>query len=517
MKLRFGKHFRLLTLLCLGNLLATGRVAGQFLFTDCFNFPTNSQGYALEVNGGLVADGNVLYGTTQTGGTQGSGAVFSVHTDGTGYQEIYSFSAYNSPPDYAVTNGDGAVPNGGLVLSGNTLYGTARYGGTNGSGTVFAVNTNGTGFTTLYHFTSPAYDQDNYASTNADGAGPQAGLSLAGGALYGTAYSGGSGGSGTVFKLNPDGSGFTVLASFDPLINNPLNPNFSIYNTAGAQPKTRLVVDGDRLYGTTSIGGPSEGGTVFAVSTNGGDIYFAVLHSFTSYIDGLQPNDLTLATNVLYGTTAQGGPNYPGVGTLYSLKTDGNHDFALLTNFNSLSGGENPAGGLVLSSNALFGVTQLDASNSAGTVFAINTDGSALETLYTFSPNVFLFIPPAFVSNTNTDGASPNGLILAGNVLYGTTAQDGTMGGGTVFSLDLGTFRSHQQAYHPRLDITSQGSQVVVKWPTNDSTFRLQSTTNLANSDSWSQVLPDPVVVNGNFTVTNAITNSQMFYQLSHP
>jgi len=80
MKLRFGKHFRLLTLLCLGNLLATGRVAGQFLFTDCFNFPTNSQGYALEVNGGLVADGNVLYGTTQTGGTQGSGAVFSVHT-----------------------------------------------------------------------------------------------------------------------------------------------------------------------------------------------------------------------------------------------------------------------------------------------------------------------------------------------------------------------------------------------------------------------------------------------------
>jgi len=516
MKLRLGKLCLVPLLLVLFNLLAACRVAGQFLFTDCFNFPTNSQGYALDVNGGLVAAGNLLYGTTQTGGSQGSGAVFSLHTDGTGYQEIYGFSSYNNPPDYAVTNADGAVPNGGLVLSGNTLYGTARYGGTNGYGTIFAVNTDGTGFTNLHNFTSPAYDQDNNASTNADGAVPQAGLSLSGGALYGTAYDGGSGGSGTVFKVNTDGSDFTVLASFDPLINNPLHPNFSIYNTAGAQPKTRLVVDGDRVYGTTSIGGPNEGGTVFAVSTNGSDIYFAVLHSFTSYIDGLQPNDLTLATNVLYGTTAQGGPNYPGVGTLFSLNTDGNH-FGLLTNFSTLSGGENPVGGLVLSSNALFGVTASDASNYAGTVFALNTDGTALKMLYTFSPNVFQFIPPAFVSNTNTDGTSPNGLILEGNVLYGTTIQDGTMGGGTVFSLDLGTFRSHKVAYHPPLSITSLGGQVVLAWPTNDPAFLLQSSTNPADETSWSPVSPGPSVTGDHFVLTAPITGSQMFYQLMHP
>ena len=42
----------------------------------------------------------------------------------------------------------------GLILSGNTLYGTAYYGGSAGNGTVFALNTNGTGFTTLHTFTA---------------------------------------------------------------------------------------------------------------------------------------------------------------------------------------------------------------------------------------------------------------------------------------------------------------------------------------------------------------------------
>ena len=46
------------------------------------------------------------------------------------------------------------VPYGGLILSGNTLYGTAQYGGSSGNGTVFAVNTDGTGFTNLYSFTA---------------------------------------------------------------------------------------------------------------------------------------------------------------------------------------------------------------------------------------------------------------------------------------------------------------------------------------------------------------------------
>ncbi len=52
------------------------------------------------------------------------------------------------------SNSDGAYPYAKLLLSGNTLYGTAQNGGSSGNGVVFAVNTDGTGFTNLHSFTA---------------------------------------------------------------------------------------------------------------------------------------------------------------------------------------------------------------------------------------------------------------------------------------------------------------------------------------------------------------------------
>jgi uncharacterized repeat protein (TIGR03803 family) len=89
------------------------------------------------------------------------------------------------------TNTDGIYPQAGLILSGNTLYGTAYWGGRTGNGTMFAVNINGTGFTNLYSFTG-----------GSDGAEPAAGLILSGNTLYGTAEFGGSSGNGTVFSIS---------------------------------------------------------------------------------------------------------------------------------------------------------------------------------------------------------------------------------------------------------------------------------------------------------------------------
>jgi uncharacterized repeat protein (TIGR03803 family) len=77
-----------------------------------------------------------LYGTTTAGGTNGDGVVFSINTNGTCFTNLYSFAG----------GGDGANPYAGLTLSGNTLYGTALYGGTNGTqyfsglGTVFSIS-----------------------------------------------------------------------------------------------------------------------------------------------------------------------------------------------------------------------------------------------------------------------------------------------------------------------------------------------------------------------------------------
>src|SRR2546427_590491 len=199
----FGRR----TLLALLNLALTaalglipaGRATAQTQVNNDGAFPA----------AGLVLMGNTLYGTAQQGGTLGHGAVFAVNTDGTQFTNLHSFTATSSDGTNDI-NSDGAGPQAGLLLSGNTLYGTAVEGGSWGGGAVFAVNTDGTGFTNLYSFAATSTNASG-TFTNSDGAKPQAGLVLSGNTLYGTALAGGSSGEGTVFAINSDGTGFTVL------------------------------------------------------------------------------------------------------------------------------------------------------------------------------------------------------------------------------------------------------------------------------------------------------------------
>src|SRR5438067_9719372 len=183
------------------------------------------------------------------------------------------------------TNSDGANPSGGLISYGNTVYGTAMYGGSSGWGTVFALSVDGTGFTTLYHFTK-----------DSDGASPSAGLILSNNFLYGTASAGGSSGAGTVFALSANGTGFTNLHSFTV----PSNDSFGFYtNTDGAYPLAGLLLSGDTLYGAANNGGTSGHGTVFAVNANGTG--FTTLHSFSSGSGGAYSSaGLILLSNTLY-------------------------------------------------------------------------------------------------------------------------------------------------------------------------------------------------------------------------
>src|SRR5207249_659854 len=69
------------------------------------------------------------------------------------------------------------------------------------NGTVFAVNTNSTGFTNLHNFTASSTNSSGYY-TNSNGATPYAGLIVTNSTLYGTTYRGGSSGNGTVFSLS---------------------------------------------------------------------------------------------------------------------------------------------------------------------------------------------------------------------------------------------------------------------------------------------------------------------------
>ena len=386
-------------------------------FTATFGFDgcngTNSDGVFAYL--GLVLSGNILYGAAQVGGGSGYGTVFAVNTNGTGFTTLYSFPATSgNEGNYGFgTNRDGAVPNAGLILSGNTLYGTAQAGGSSGWGTVFAVNTNGTGFTTLHSFTATSGSEGGYG-VNSDGASPYAGLFLSGNTLYGTAQYGGSSGNGTVFAIKTDGTGFTNLHSFTATAG--ATGGYGI-NRDGATPVGGLILSGNTLCGTTVGGGSSAGGTVFAINTDGTG--FTTLHSFT-FNDGAYPWDgLILSGNTLYGTAAAGGAGY---GSVFALNTNGT-GFRTVHRF-AYNDGARPRAGLIISGNTLYGTTYRGGTSGNGTVFAVNTNGTGFTKLHDFA-------------GYPDEGGNPYGLILSGNTLFGMSYCGGPSDDGTVFSLSL--------------------------------------------------------------------------------
>jgi uncharacterized repeat protein (TIGR03803 family) len=260
--------------------------------------------------------------------------------------------------------------------------------------------------------------QPIYSFTNHSPANPYAGLTLGpDGNFYGSTFSGGSSGAGTVFRITTNGA-LTVLANFA--------------GTNGANPQGALTLGPDgAFYGTTSSagGGPDEMGygTVFRITTNGS--LTTLLHFAGT--NGSQPfAGLTLGPDGnFYGTTAFGGPTttepHDGNGTVFRITTNG----TLTTLFRfARTNGATPQAGLTLGPDGNFyGTTAQGGSNTSGTVFRITTNG-ALTTLVNF--------------NYTNNGAHPfAGLTLGpdGN-LYGTTAYSGTpgTGGGTVFRITTG-------------------------------------------------------------------------------
>jgi len=384
----------------------------------------------------LTVSGNRLYGVMSGGGNGGSGTIFAVNTDGSGFTNLYSFSA---PPMMYYTNGDGESPRARLVLSSNTLYGAASSGGTGGGtsfmgqGTLFKINTDGSGFATLFDFPD-----------GSDGGTTPNGLVLSSNTLYGTTAEGGSGGDGTVFKIATDGSGFTRIHDFSAGAYD--SSGTVITNGDGAYPQAPLLLAGNSLYGTTTHGGASGGGTLFRLNTDGSG--FTVLHTFTNS-DGLQPcGELLLAGSTLYGTAAAGGSGNDGV--VFKLDADGS-GFTTIYTFAGDDGAQ-PQGGVILSGAMLYGTTEWGGSGGSGTIFEVNTNGTDFATLYSFSaldPN----------AGTNFDGANPcAGLVLSDGNLYATTFNGGSAGDGALFTLSLvnGTLTVGQAAPQISIQPTNQ-------------------------------------------------------------
>lgn len=338
----------------------------------------------------LLAHAGYLYGVTSAGGRARRGKVFSELPDGSGRTVLHDF--LGSPYD-------GSTPCGWLVDDGAALYGMTHSGGAYGYGTIYRVGLEGSDFTILHSFTGG----------NRDGANPDGSLIESGGVLFGMTSQvwSNSGYLGTIFKLNRDGSDFTVLHTFAGGV------------ADGAVPYGSLTDVGGTLYGMTYFGGASNFGTVFRLGEDGGG--FAVLHAFAGgAADGRYPVGSLLASGgVLYGTTGGGGPS--DLGTVFRINADGS-GFALLHSFaGGGSGGRGPYGSLIGAGETLYGTTP-DYYDQSATIFQINTDGSGFGVLHAFAGD-------------GSQGTSPGSLIVSGGELFGIAQEGGAGGLGTIYKV----------------------------------------------------------------------------------
>ena len=191
------------------------------------------------------------------------------------------------------------------------------------------------------------------------------------------------------------------------------------------------------LYGTTQMGGPNIGGTVFKLSPSPSGWTESVLHGFSGSNDGANPfgNLIFDSTGNLYGTTTGGGASGGG-GIVFELSPQGDvWDETILYSFNpNDDDGYSPKAGVTFdSAGNLYGTTYLGGESELGTVFELSPGTGGIwseQILHSFR---------GVGEDGPIDGESPesNIIIDAEGNLYGTTLFGGCPGDfcGAVFEV----------------------------------------------------------------------------------
>jgi uncharacterized repeat protein (TIGR03803 family) len=350
----------------------------------------------------VVGKDGLLYGTAPFGGESQAGTFFRFNPSTGQVTVLHHFSWSET---------DGGTPMGKLWLNEDgSFLGVTATGGSNFAGVIYRITPEG-------HFEIiKSFGEAGPLGPRAANAGV---IQATDGRLYGTTSSGGYANNGTLYRLNPDGSGFEVLHEFDQRRGD------------GQAPAAELIQgkDGD-LYGMTTVGGrgspnlPGGLGTIFRWRMNG---KYELLQELDPMLGGYPLGPLLLASDgFMYGSNGSGGPNADPNrwGDVFRLGTHGRRATYKVVMVTGDIAGDSAslASGLIETPDGyLWGTAYWGgACVERGTVYRTSKTGDK-RVIHSFC---------------TADGGNPSSeLVLAPDGwLYGTTEQAGGQDwGGTIF------------------------------------------------------------------------------------
>lgn len=382
-------------------------VSGSYSNLHNFGGTVTNAGGA-QVQDGYVPFGAVafdsagnMYGTASKGGANGGGVVWELSKSGT-YTDLHDFGGTVTVSGGAQGQ-DGSIPYGTVAVDGNgNLYGTAVWGGANGSGMLWRISSTGT-YTDLHDFGGTITNANG--TTGPDGMNPYAGVVIdSGGDLIGTTSYGGPNSamgesSGMVWELKNGGT-YLDLHDFGGMVLS----SGGMWELDGMRPWYGVTLDksGD-LYGTDAYGGPNGSGlgsgTVWA-------LYLTQIKSLS-----ISPNSV-FAGNDAVGTVTLSAPA-PSTGLVIPLSS--NNACAGVPSFVTIQAG---------SSSATFTVATTGVNVRTS---AVVTAGAGVT-----QQSGVLTVNPVTLTNLSLSPTSIGG----GSTSTGTVTLSGPAGpGGVVVSL----------------------------------------------------------------------------------
>jgi uncharacterized repeat protein (TIGR03803 family) len=560
-----------------GDGTAYAAAADSSTFTTLHNFGTTPSGTPNSGDGmvpvcGMVLSGTNLFGTTQQGGTSSDGTIFKISTNGADYATFYSFSS-------------GREPTSGLTLLGTNLFGTTYSGGANSSGTIFGISTSSANTFSNYYNFAVIINTGSPDPANSGGAGPYGGLIFSGNSLYGTAAQGGAYGYGDVFQLTvpasilssipaqlqtdvqtpfyayiggstsnsvavtgsnlgyhwqfngtnlTDGSNITgsqsnVLTLSNVQTSEAGNYQAVITNSAGSITSSvaALTVVGGYPVGFVSSGfgwtGNLTGANTITPIFSGGVVtltdadsaearsyFFDVPEyiggfeaSFTYQSSGAADGAAFVLQNDPRGTAALGSDGgYLGVGGTGLITPSAELELNLYT-----ANGENT--GYTFLTNGLTGIAGGNGNyHPIGSINLASDDPIDINMYYALGQLALTFTDTVAHTTFSTNLYVGN----LTNIVGGATAYVGFTGGdGSDTSVQ--TISNFSFTSVPPAGINISSKNTVISWPTSVTGYTLQENTNLV-SGTWVSVTNGQTVVNGQNMVTIPMTTSNEFYRL---